>query len=378
MNMISIKVSGKNIDRFINKIIDNKINIINLKYINKNSIIIKINYLDYEKINSIKSIYNYKLVNIYGIIKIKKIIRVNKYLLLFLSLFSIIILILSNVVFFVEINTDNVYIKNLIISELKSNNVYKYSFKKDYNELSNITKNIIKNNNNLIEWLDIKVEGNKYIINFLERKINEEVKKNENRHIVASKSGIITSINGSSGVILKKVNDYVNKGDIIISGEIKNNEELKAITSADGEVYAEVWYNVTVTYPLFENNEIIKKENSSMYNINFLSSSLFKSKYDNYIRNKKNIISNNLLPIGIYKNIDTLVIKNDSVYLVEEAVDKAYCYAKNKVLKMLKKDEEIISQKKLNYFVKGSTIVLDVFFRVNENIVAYEKIEEVE
>ena len=52
-NKIVIKVTGKKIDSFINRIIKHEINILSMDYINRNEINIKIYEKDYEKILSI-------------------------------------------------------------------------------------------------------------------------------------------------------------------------------------------------------------------------------------------------------------------------------------------------------------------------------------
>ena len=54
----------------------------------------------------------------------------------------------------------------------------------------------------------------------------------------------------NKGQEIKQVGDYVSEGDILISGEIKFNEETKNIVCASGDVYAEVWYTTEVKLPL--------------------------------------------------------------------------------------------------------------------------------
>ena len=55
---ILIHISGHNINRFIQRINQNKINIYNIKYINENEVLIKIFKKDYQKLEEIKTIYN--------------------------------------------------------------------------------------------------------------------------------------------------------------------------------------------------------------------------------------------------------------------------------------------------------------------------------
>lgn len=71
-NVLKIKLEGRNLERFIHRIIKNKIEIIEIKYKNHKEAYIKIFAKDYEKLEEIKTIYNISIVDSYGLIKIKK------------------------------------------------------------------------------------------------------------------------------------------------------------------------------------------------------------------------------------------------------------------------------------------------------------------
>ena len=62
-----------------------------------------------------------------------------------------------------------------------------------------------------------------YNIKVIKRVKNELDKEKSPSNIVASKNGFIISILASSGEVLKNPGDYVHKGDVIVSGIIKNN-----------------------------------------------------------------------------------------------------------------------------------------------------------
>ena len=83
---IVIKISGRNIDNFINRLIKNHINIISMDYINYKEINICLYEKDYEKVLKLKSIYDVEEIDYSGLIKIKKLINYNKILLLSIML----------------------------------------------------------------------------------------------------------------------------------------------------------------------------------------------------------------------------------------------------------------------------------------------------
>ena len=69
---ISLNIKGKNINRFIKKLKNNKIDLIKIKYKNKNEANIIIFKKDYNKVKKIKSIYDITEEEVFGILKIKK------------------------------------------------------------------------------------------------------------------------------------------------------------------------------------------------------------------------------------------------------------------------------------------------------------------
>ena len=79
---ISLNIKGKNINRFIKKLKNNKIDLIKIKYKNKNEANIIIFKKDYNKVKKIKSIYDITEEEVFGILKIKKNLIKNKHLII--------------------------------------------------------------------------------------------------------------------------------------------------------------------------------------------------------------------------------------------------------------------------------------------------------
>ena len=187
-------------------------------------------------------------------------------------------------------------------------------------------------------------------------------------------------IDASCGEIVKKINDYVKKGDIIISGNINKGEEVKNTVAAKGNVYAEVWYTVDVEMPL-----VYKEEYKTGKSKRTLTFSIFDSSYSLFdffpYKNKsveENVIfKNNVLPIKLSFNKEYELRVIDEVYTYDEAITKAIDLARDKLKMKLSKDEKILYEKKLKTTQNNSTILVTVFFKVYENITGYEEILEV-
>ena len=301
---VTINVKGKNIERFIHRLINNKIELISIDYISYNEVNIKIYKEDYDKIEEIKSIYEVNIINYNGIIKIKKDISFNKYIIFFIMIGLAIIIFLSKLIFSIEVVTNDNDMKEKILEELNNNGVSLYHFKKSYNKLQNIKEKILEKYNNEIEWIEIENIGTKYIVRYEPRIIKEKEEETKFRHIVAKKDAIIYDVDASVGQIVRIKNDYVKKGDIIVSGYIDLNGNVKKTVSSIGKVYGEVWYTVTVSYPFKykEKKETGRKKN--VYTIKILNKTieLFNfNKYKNKIVNDKIILKNTILPFSFNK-----------------------------------------------------------------------------
>ena len=225
---IKLNIKGKNINRFLNRLIKQNIEILDIKNISYKEVEIKIYKKDLEKIEKIKTIYELEEVNSYGLIKIKKIISKNKILILFALLGFILLLFLTNIIFDIEVVHNKKEIRELLISELKKYDITNNRFVKSFDEIEKIKEKILEKYKDKLEWIEIERVGTKYIVRVEERKIPSSEDSPKNQNIIAKKSAIIKNIEADNGVIVKNVNDYVKPGDVIVSGSIYLNENLKA------------------------------------------------------------------------------------------------------------------------------------------------------
>jgi len=372
---IKINVKGKNIKNFIKKLINSKIEIIKLDYINRNEVNLIIYEKDYENILKQKTIYEIDMLDVYGFIKIKKNIKSNKFIIIFLIIGISIILFLSNTIFNVKVIHNNKEIRELLISELKKYGIKKGNFKKSYKKIEEIKKKILNDYKDKLQWLEIEESGTNYIIKVEERKINNENIDSLPRNVVAKKAGVIKNIVASNGVIIKNVNDYVNKGDIIITGEVKLNEEVKDVIPASGKVYAEVWYKTKVEYPYTYKETKYTGKKKEVFLIKFLNNKFkffdFKP-FKTSLNEEIVLIKDNIFPISFVKQIEKETVEIDEIYTYDEVIEKAVLRSVEEIKSKLKEDEKILSYKKLKIEAKKSTIVVEVFFSVYEDITDYE------
>ena len=373
---IALNIKGKNINRFIKKLTTRKIDILSLRYINENEINIIIYKKDYEKVLKIKSIYDVLETDVYGYLKIKKIIKTNKHLIIMLLFAYILFIFLTHMIFSVEVIHSNKDIRNLLTRELQSYGIKKYSFKKNYKTLQEIKKDILNRFPDKIEWLEIEEVGTKYVVRVEEREIVNNKEDNTPRNLVAKKDAIVKKVIADSGEVIKRPDDYVKKGDVIVSGQLYVYDKEKGRVKAQGKVYGEVWYVLKIDYPFayFEEKETgNKKEN---YVIKFLNKEfdLSHKHYKNKKIEEEKIIFHPLLPISIvYQKQKEVKIINE-VLTFEEALNKAQKKLIEKVKAQLDKDEYIIKSKYLKSKVKDTSVEATMFFAVYEDITDYQVI----
>lgn len=363
---IYLEVSNE-LNRFIKKCIDNNINLYNISYV-KDKMVVLIDVKDYLKIKRLNYYSKIRVVKYDGLLNIKKIIKDNMFYISVIFLSFIWMNLLTNYIVDIEIIHSNSGIRRLLKEELDKNNVKKFSLAYSFEELDNITKKILADNKNNLEWVSIKKDGMKYIVRAEERIIKSEVVSDKPRDIVASKDAYITKVIGSKGNVLVRQGEYVKKGTVLISGKITLYEDVKGVTSASGSVYGNVWYECAVEIPKEISNE--RLTGRKRYNLNVGNKILLRNKYQNF-RQK------NIREIKIF-GLKIKFYREEEVEIIKTKTDDEYALRrlKEEFDKKLNGKGVIIYQKVLKKEENNSTIKYRVFIITNELINAYSYFED--
>lgn len=379
---IKIRITGRNVNNFIRKLIRYNINFEKVIPISYKQIDIIINYKEFEKVYKIKSIYDIKIIRYYGNLKLIKLIKKNVFILSFLILGLFMIYILSNIIFSIDIIHSNSKIVGLLKSELSYYDIKKYSFVKSYDEIEIIEGQILNNNKDSLEWLEIIREGTKYIVRVEERVINENIDDSKSYDVIANKNAVIKYIIAERGEKIKDVNTYVKKGEVVISSNVTMPNNEKVLGSARGKVVGETWYTVDTEYPYYYNEVLYTGNKKKVLVFNFINKrlSLFDfNGYKTFDKNVKYIYENNFIPVSLsYEyQYETKVI-ND-VYTYDESKENAIILAKEKLIEKYKNIIEINKVTIIKEEDLGSKIKLSLFITAEEDITEYRevKLEEI-
>lgn len=376
---VKIRVSGRNINLFIKRLIKNNINVIRVIPVSYKEVLLIVDYNDIEKINRIKTIYKIELVKYYGKLRLLRFIKKNIFIISFLVIGIIMIYMLSNIIFSIDIIHSNSNIISLVDSELRSHGIRKYGFVKSYDEIEKIKKDILDDNRDSLEWLEIIRSGTKYIVRVEERIINSDINSDNNYSIVAKKNAVIKSIIAYNGEKVKEVNSYVKKGEEIISSYVTMPNNEKVFSGANGKVIGEVWYDVSIDYPYFYNEVLYtgKKRRVISFNILSKSYSLFGfKKYKSFDINRKYIFKNSIIPISLSIDYEYETRVINDIYTYDTAKEKAIMVAKNKLMDKYKDIIDIDKVITINESEDSSKISLNLFVACNEDITEYKEVIE--
>lgn len=379
MNKYKLKIVGKDSKRFVKDLIYKGISLYDIETYNKYSYIV-VDKDGFNDIKKIKTSYKIIIVNEYGFIKYKSIFNKYKIFIICLLISFVLLKILSCICFDIRVEHSKNRIRELIMNDLEEFGIKKYHFKVSYNKKEEIKEKILKKETNSIEWLEIDSIGTKYIVKVEERIKRKRQKKLQKQNIIAKKNSMVTYIYAEHGEVKKKINDYVKKGDVLISGIIMNKDTPKTKVRADGKVLGEVWYKVRVELPKEYKYERKTGKKTNKLEIKFLNKSFFllKNKFNHYNISRTNIINNRILPISFnYSKLEEKMVINRN-YSIENIDKTALSMASKKIKNKLNKDDRIIYKKVLKKLDKNSKIEVDIFFKVEEDITDTESIEDLD
>lgn len=333
--------------------------------ISSNKLILKITIEDYKRL---KKLINCQKIKDYGLKEqIKKLFQ-NTIFLYIAMIFLFSVFICTNLTAKIIVIHSNPELRNLLTKELASYNIKSLSFKKNYQKIQTIKKEILHKYQEQLEWLEIFREGMNYVVKAQDRIITNIEPMPNYCDVIAKKDGIIKRIVPINGETITDLNKYVREGDTLITGKIIANEEMKTTTCAQGLIYAETWYQISISMP---KEEIIKLyTDKKRYNL-FIESNNFSWKIFRSRLDKFDTTNNLLLKIGDYK----LYLQQEQEYEIkkENLTDKEIISKINEEINLklktkLKEDYKILSQKVLKKSINDSTIYMEVFVTVEEQI----------
>ncbi len=376
-SLVTLEISGKDVRRFCMNLYHQGFSFYHLEIKAKEKrAILTLSYSDYLKLKEIKTIYQIRILHLKGMVSYLYTFHRYRIFLVSLLIGVLFLIFLSHLIFRVEVVHASKEVRDFLTEELKKKGISKYSFVVSFKEKERVIREIMTEHSDYIEWMDLTREGCKYEARIEVRKTKELDNEDTPRDLIAKKKGMILSIEAESGEVLKKVNDYVSPGDVIVSGAIYKKEEIKDYIRAKGKVFAETWYHVTVEVPLVyqEVTKTGRKKNALEFHFLNHQWKLFSS-FKHSSSKPLFTLENALFPFGFSYTQEEETEVIDMLYTHDVALKESYRKAREKLLASLGDEDEITFEKGLQIQEKDSKMIVEIFFKVKEDITSYIPIQ---
>lgn len=376
LGMVVIKVSGRGAERFLNVLIRNEFFIWNVKRHGTETITFQMRYRDAFKIRPFVRNSGCKVAFLRrsGLPFLGRRLLKNSGFLIGAILFMFLILLLSNVVWGIEIKGAQPATEHQIRKELDKMGV-------KIGKVQFFTKNVesiqrqLTDNIGAITWVGVELKGTTYYFQVVEKDQPEVPKSLSPRNLIAKKKATIVKMFVEKGQKAVDINDQVVPGQLLVSGLIgKEGEEIRV--AAKGEVWGETWYTSHVELPLTTTFSVFNGNEKQKYSLSFGRAEVPVWGFGKVpFRDFKMETSQNHirflrweLPVSLVQRTFREREKLTRTYNRDEAVKYAMELAKKDIKKRLDDDAMVKDEKILHKAVHNGKVKLDLHFKVIENI----------
>jgi len=239
-------------------------------------------------------------------------------------------------------------------------------------------------------WVGVEQKGTTFFLEGVEKLIVEKEDVKGPRDLIATKKGVIKKMYVSKGKPQVQLHDYVEPGDLLVSGNLtgsldedeEESEKDPIYVVSEGEVIANTWYEVSVTVPLETNYESMTGNQNKKYylKLNDYQIPIWGFRSADYqhksVENKVNSIRflKWKLPINI---VESTISEKEHITKMrnkEEAVKIGIEQAKKELKLQLGTNATIISEKLLHESNENGKVRLKLYVSVEEDIVKEQPI----
>ncbi|WP_407268441.1 sporulation protein YqfD [Radiobacillus sp. PE A8.2] len=395
---VTVRVMGHHPELFFDLCTRYQIMVWNMKKIDKTTCEGNVRLKDLSKIRGLRRKTTYKLAfkNKKGLPFLSNKLWLRKPLLAGLLISILFVVLLSNIVWDVTIKGVHPELEQQINKQLVSYGIEPGAFKFHIKTPGEIQQQLLTDIPELL-WVGVSEKGTTYQLEGVEKTMVSEPEKQGPSNLVASKKGVIVDMFVSKGRPMVKINQLVNKGDMLVSGNLSANQEVKQedeedqepqkeqhYVHADGEVIATTWYKLTIEVPLDANYDVLTGKNKKKYFIKIgpLSIPIWGFTNPDY---KEKQVETHEKPfyflqwkLPVYFTSENVQEKRtvEEKRNQEKATTIAISQAEKQLRAELGKDAEISFQKVLHESIDNGKVNLILYFKVLENIAKNQPISQ--
>ncbi|MDV2581024.1 sporulation protein YqfD [Alkalibacillus haloalkaliphilus] len=243
--IVEVVVEGGQVESFLNNLIEDGVKIEQIKRIDEQAVKMNVDYLAIPYLKAKRKQYGCKIKfnDRSGIPTMYS--KRKKWLppLIGVVLSFLFILLLSNVVWNITVEGGSPETRYEVNQLLDTLGLKEGNWVQNMEDISTIEREIM-NSIDEVSYVGISKSGSSYNILIEESETMEQNVNRDPTNLVASKAGTVDSMFIVNGRPVVQINDFVEKGDLLVTGEL--DEDGEVLTYAEGEVIAEVWYEVNV------------------------------------------------------------------------------------------------------------------------------------
>ncbi len=264
-SVLEVDVNGFFVERLINLLKQNGIDIWDIKYLNVGEVTFKVNSRNFKNIKPYikKSKCKIKIISKRGIYFEMFRYRKRRVAIYLICGFLIIYLLFSNFIWNIEIVGNNKIAKDTILTLLNECKVRIGAYKGKISKGK--VSDYIRANLYDAAWIGVDIKGTTIEIKVEEKIISTEEDKSIIGDIVAKKDAIITKLIADNGTAKYLTGSYIEKGSVLIEGTIYSELIGETKVHASGIARGEVEYKFEKEYAL--KNTIKEKTGKSMFGI---------------------------------------------------------------------------------------------------------------
>ena len=244
-----VEIGGNYPERFLNVCAANRIRLWDYNKKGK-KLYVKMFSSDYLKIRPIRRRCDVtlRIVSRHGLPKKVKPYKKRYGVLVGVALYFAVIVLLTNFIWNIEINGNKKIPKEVILDNCKSIGVFEGAVKSRINCEDARHKLILANND--ISWASFIIEGSHVTVNITET-LKVEKSDTSPSNLVAKCDGVIERIEIKRGMPTVRVNQAVQKGELLASGAMQYTDGTTHFVNSSGKVIAKTKIDHTVKIPQY-------------------------------------------------------------------------------------------------------------------------------
>ncbi|WP_203361710.1 sporulation protein YqfD [Bacillus sp. REN10] len=248
--VVHVRITGPGVERFLNRLIRSRIPLWQVRRQEKEAITFSLSLHHVQDLRKCARDFEGKVFFLKGEglpFLLKRMLKSSGFIIGMVAFF-VLVLLLSNVVWRIDINGASPEMEHKIRQELGRIGIQKGRLIFSLDDPETVQKKLLHDVDGLT-WIGVELKGSTYHFRVVEKNAPKEKQAKGPQHLIANKDAVIVNMFVEKGQAIVKRNQFVRKGQRLVSGYIGDEKKFRVV-SADGKVYGETWYKTAVELPL--------------------------------------------------------------------------------------------------------------------------------